>query len=99
MARNAGQPHCCHRCGRWGNRAYIWDADAEMWQCSNDRACHRRAGSAAPMPATRDLLAQWDATTNPVLLAAAGQLRQALRKDNRNDVAQVVSPPDAGNAS
>jgi hypothetical protein len=41
------------------------------------------------MPATRRLLAQWDASSNPIFLAAAGQLRAALRSDGRNDVAEV----------
>lgn len=44
-----------------------------------------------PMPATKALLARWDATTNPIFLAAAGQLRQALREDGRNDVAEVTA--------
>lgn len=88
----ADAPRCCGACGRWGNRMFRWDAEREWWVCRNDRACHRRiAGAARPMSATRDLLATWDATTNPILLSAAGQLRAALRKDGRNDVAEVTA--------
>ncbi|GAW50588.1 hypothetical protein PD653_4918 [Nocardioides sp. PD653] len=90
-------PRCCGKCGRWGNRAFYWDAEQEWWVCRNDRACHRRIVAAArPMPAVRDLLAFWDATTNGVLLSAAGQLRQALRKDGRRDVAEPVIWPAEG---
>lgn len=86
-------PRCCGACGRWGNRMFFWDAENEWWVCRNDRACHARIVAAArPMPATRDLLATWDATTNPILLSAAGQLRAALRKDGRSDVAEVTPP-------
>ena len=45
--------------------------------------------SGRPMPATRRLLARWDASTNPIFLAAAGQLRMALREDGRTDVADI----------
>lgn len=41
-----------------------------------------------PLPETQALLARWDASTNPVLLAAAGQLRQALRRDGIRQAAE-----------
>jgi hypothetical protein len=39
----SAEAKCCGLCGRWGNRAYRWDAEREVWVCANDRACKRRA--------------------------------------------------------
>lgn len=87
-------PRCCGACGRWGNRAFRWDAENEWWVCRNDRACHRRiALSGRPMPAVRDLLAFWEDGRNPIFRSAAGQLRAALRKDRRSDVADPRNRP------
>lgn len=41
------------------------------------------------LPTVKELLRQWDSTTNPVFLSAAGQLRQALRKDGLNRTAEA----------
>lgn len=42
-------PKVCWRCGRWGNRQFIESGRSDSvgrWECTNDRACIRRARTA-----------------------------------------------------
>lgn len=54
------EPKCCWKCGRWGNRAYVWNGEREASECSNDGACNRRADELmarprlAPRPTRRE---------------------------------------------
>jgi hypothetical protein len=45
---------CCWRCGRWGTHQFRPSnfndcGQGRDWECANDRACRRRAETAAPL--------------------------------------------------